>query len=128
MLPRAALSLLLSLLLGAMLQAAEKPSTVEGDRFFTTRVQPILQAHCARCHSGPKARGGLRLVSRAALLEGGDRGPAVSLDRPGESLMLRAVNHKDLKMPPGGKLSPAQLDVLDRWVKMGVPWPKAVAA
>jgi mono/diheme cytochrome c family protein len=127
MLPRAALSLFLSLLLGAMLQAAELPSAVVGTRFFVTRVQPILQAQCARCHGDQKARGGLRLVSRAALLEGGDRGPAVSLDRPAESLLLRAVNHKDLKMPPGGKLSVAQLDVLDRWVKMGVPWPKAVS-
>jgi hypothetical protein len=127
MLPRAALGLFVSFLIGGVLQGAQQPGTVDGARFFETRVRPILQAHCARCHDGKKARGGLRLISRAALLRGGDRGAAVSLDRPADSLLLRAVHYKDLKMPPTGKLPEAQLDALDRWVKMGAPWPASVA-
>src|SRR5262245_64937701 len=114
MLPRAATGVFL-VLLAAPLAAAEKPASGEGAHFFQTQVQPILQAHCLRCHGGKKPRGGLSLTSRAALLAGGERGPAVSTTRPAESLLLAAVTYKGLKMPPTGKLAKAQIDVLDRW-------------
>jgi mono/diheme cytochrome c family protein len=107
--------------------AAAPPTGAEPARFFETRVRPILQAHCLQCHDSAKARGGLSLTSREALLQGGTRGPAVSPGRPGDSLLLQAVSHRDLKMPPKGKLSPAQIDTLERWVKMGAPWSKAAS-
>ncbi len=60
--------------------------------FFETRVQPILKARCLKCHGGEaKVRGHFRLDSRAAVLRGGDLGPAVTLDRPEESLLLQAI-------------------------------------
>jgi hypothetical protein len=98
----------------------------EKARFFETQVRPILQANCFACHGGEeKIKGKLRLTTREGLLKGGDSGPAVSLEKPDESLLLRAVGYSDddLKMPPRGKLPQAQIDVLTRWVKMGVPWP-----
>src|SRR5947209_13956783 len=96
----------------------------EPGRFFETQVRPVLQAQCLRCHGAEKkVRGGLRRTSRDALLKGGDGGPVVALDRPEESRLLQAINHRDLKMPPKGKLPQAQIDVLTRWVKMGAPWP-----
>ncbi len=120
-------ALVLLFALAAPARAADPPA--EPARFFETQVQPILQAHCLACHGGEKKiRGGLRLTSRNAILEGGDSGPAVSPDRPEESLLLRAVNHQDLKMPPKGKLPQAQIDVLARWVRMGVPWVEGTAA
>lgn len=93
--------------------------------FYEKDVLPLLQAHCLNCHGGEaKIKGGLRLTSRADVLKGGDSGPAVNLDKPDESLLLKAVNQvdDDLKMPPKGKLSAGQLDVLTRWVKAGVPF------
>ena len=56
-------------------------------------------------------------------MKGGDRGPAVSLEAPGESLLVEAINHRELKMPPKGKLPQAEIDALSRWVEMGAPWP-----
>ena len=57
--------------------------------FFETRVQPILKARCFKCHGGEaKVRGNFRVDSRAAVLRGGDLGPAITLDRPEESLLL----------------------------------------
>src|SRR5205823_3821565 len=93
-------------------------------------VRPLLQAHCLNCHGGEaKIKGGLRLTSRADVLKGGDSGPAVNLDKPGESLLLKAVNQvdDDLKMPPKGKLPPAQIEVLTKWVKGGLPFAAAKA-
>ncbi len=113
---------LLLLEAGGSGRAADGPEAEPG-RFFQTQVQPILQAHCLACHGGEKKiKGGLRLTSRKAILEGGDSGPAVSLEKPHESLLLQAVNHQDLKMPPRGKLPQAQIDILTRWVRLGLPW------
>jgi mono/diheme cytochrome c family protein len=108
--------------------AAAPPADAGSARFFEASVRPILQTHCLQCHGGAKARGGLSLTSREALLRGGTRGPAVSPGKPGDSLLLQAVNHRDLKMPPRGKLSQEQIDTLERWLGMGAPWPTASTA
>src|SRR5262245_44696516 len=111
--PRLACAGLMVLLAAAARAVAAAPADAEPARYFESRVRPILQAHCLQCHDGGKARGGLRLTSRDALLQCGTRGPAVSPDRPGDSLLLQAVNHRHLKMPPKGKLSQAQIDTLE---------------
>ena len=68
--------------------------------------------------------GGLQLDSPEALAKGGARGPAVVPGNPAESLLLKAVRHVDetLQMPPGSKLSDAEIVHLTRWVEMGAPW------
>src|SRR6516164_3629671 len=61
--------------------AADGPSgpdqPAKAAQFFETKIRPILAGSCVKCHGEKKTRGGLRLDSRAALLEGGDSGPAV---------------------------------------------------
>lgn len=95
----------------------------EKEKFFEKEVKPILQANCFRCHGAEaKIKGGLRLTSREDILKGGATGPVVDLQKPEHSLILDAINYNDLRMPPKGKLAKAQIDVLTKWVKMGVPW------
>jgi mono/diheme cytochrome c family protein len=96
-------------------------------QFFETKVRPVLAENCFSCHGEKKQRGGLRLDSRAAILEGGDRGPALVPGQPEKSVLVKAVGHedKDLKMPPDKKLSKEQVEALAQWVKMGAPWPGA---
>ena len=108
--------------------ADQQPSPAEKVKFFEGQILPILKANCIACHGGEKVRSGLKLISRDDLLKGGKRGPAVLLDRPEESLLLQAVEHRGPKMPPKGKLPEAQLDVLRRWVKMGIPWSATTVA
>ncbi|MBI1917284.1 MAG: PSD1 domain-containing protein [Planctomycetes bacterium] len=91
--------------------------------FFEKDVLPILKANCFKCHGGSRVRGGLRLNSRETILKGGDTGPAISLTRPDDSLLLRAIHYKgDLQMPPDGRLPQKDVDTLTRWVKEGLPW------
>jgi len=97
-------------------------SEAERVKFFQEQVRPILQDKCISCHSGEKAQSELRLTSREAVLKGGASGPAVSLQKPTESMILSAVNYDGLKMPPQGKLPAKQIEVLTRWVAMGLPW------
>src|SRR5262245_9024076 len=80
-------------------------STAEQVKFYETQVLPLLQANCYACHSdGATPGGGLRLNSRAAILKGGASGPAVNLQKPQESLIVRAINYDGRQMPPTGKL------------------------
>ena len=53
----------------------------------------------------------------------------MSLDKPNESNLLKAINYKDdLEMPPTGKLTSKDIDILTRWVKMGAPFPAGTVA
>jgi len=102
--------------------ADEHEPTAEAAKFYEDRVKPILEQHCLKCHGGKESpKGGLRLTSRNAILKGGETGPAVSLDEPGASLLLAAVNYEGYEMPPTGKLAEEQIATLAEWVKLGVP-------
>ena len=96
--------------------------------FFEKKVRPVLLAHCVGCHGPEKQKGGLRLDSRAALLKGGDTGPAVNTTDPAKSLLAQMVRYDgDIKMPPKGKLADADVAVLTAWVTGGAPWPDAAS-
>jgi cytochrome c553 len=100
------------------------------DEFFEKKIRPVLVEKCLSCHGAPegKVKGGLKLNSRADLLTGGDTGPAIKPGAPDESLLITAVKYADdLKMPPKGKLTDAQIADLTAWVKDGAPWPKETA-
>ena len=109
---------------------AEQPAstevgpTPEGLEFFEKQVRPLMATHCQKCHGAEEQKGGLRLDSRAAILTGGDSGPAVVPGKLDEGLLLDAVAYGDLyQMPPSGKLPDAALQTLRRWVELGAPWP-----
>jgi hypothetical protein len=104
--------------------ARDGPPSAEQVRFFENEVLPILKANCFKCHGIGKARGGLSLASRAGVLKGGDRGPAVSLTQPDESVLLKAIHYQgSLEMPPDGRLKPAEVATLTKWVRAGLPYP-----
>jgi mono/diheme cytochrome c family protein len=102
--------------------------TPEALAFYERDVLPILKANCYKCHGDGKVKGNLSLTSREAILKGGDLGPAVSLDKPDDSTLLKAIYYKDgLEMPPTGKLKPEQIDTLSKWVKAGLPMKDTAA-
>ena len=101
---------------------AAEPAKLSAD-FFEKEVQPILQAHCFSCHGAEKkVKGGLNMSSREALLKGSDNGAVVSLEKPDTSMMIDAIRHGELKMPPKGKLPLSQIEILEKWIKAGVPY------
>ncbi len=53
---------------------------------FTSKVKPLMDSRCVSCHGPDKQKGGLRMDSRAALLKGGDTGPALVPGKPAASL------------------------------------------
>ena len=53
--------------------APSKPADATVD--YASQVKPILTRHCVSCHGAVKPRGGLRLDTAAAALQGGKSGP-----------------------------------------------------
>src|ERR1700675_2617013 len=112
------------LLLGATVLGNAQVDPAE---FFETRVRPVLATNCYACHGASKL-GGLELVSRVGLLQGGKSGPAIVPGQPASSLLIKAVNQTDarLKMPMGGsKLKAEEIADLAHWIEIGAPWPES---
>ncbi len=99
--------------------------------FYKTRVQPIFQENCYRCHGGMNRRGGLSLATRAGIMKGGKDGVVVVPGNPGASLLVKLIPHEgptpDPKpMPPKTKLSDADIATVERWVRAGAAMPADV--
>ena len=108
-----------------MLDAQSSGDAGQAEQFHT-RVLPVLRDNCFRCH-GEKDKGGLRLNTREALLEGGDsETPAVTPGDPAAGPLLARVRStdEDVRMPPtGDALTPEQIADLETWIQAGAPWP-----
>ncbi|MCP4189792.1 MAG: DUF1553 domain-containing protein [Planctomycetaceae bacterium] len=116
-----ALMLILSSLVGA-----EVPGiNAQRREFFEQKVRPLLVQHCYECHSeqAEKLHANLYLDNGSDILAGGDSGPAVVPGNLDESLLISAVRYESFEMPPRGKLSPAEIKTLERWVTEGAYWP-----
>ncbi len=108
-------------------QTSTQESSPEATLLFETSIKPLFENNCKVCHSDQAPSSGLSVGNRAALLAGGNRGPAVLPGRPEGSLLLQAVRHEgQLKMPPGSKLPDEAIAALTRWVDLGAPWDKSV--
>ena len=85
----------------------------------------MLADNCLECHGAEKHKGGLRLDVRAAMLKGGETGPAVVPGKPDESPLIEAIRYEgDVQMPPKKKLKAEEIAALTDWVKRGAYWPE----
>ena len=94
---------------------------------FERHVRPLLVEKCYACHSAETlTQGDLLVDSREGLLRGGSRGPALVPGDPGASLLVKAVSYTslDLRMPPTGRLSDAEIEHLKAWIRMGAHDPR----
>ncbi len=94
---------------------------------FTTQIRSILGEQCYRCHD-QKSKGGLRLSSREAALQGGDSGePAIVPGKPEESLLVRLIHPDagdDIMPPKGEPLSVRERNLIERWIREGASYSK----
>jgi hypothetical protein len=116
----------LALVLLPPASARAQGGDTDGIAFFEQRIRPVLVKECYECHSAgaKKLRGGLRLDTRAGVLDGGDSGPAVVPGKPEESLILEALRHEGLAMPPKSKLPDTVVADFERWINLGAPDPR----
>ena len=110
-------------------QAADKLDRQEL-QFFETKIRPVLVTKCYECHSVKAARsrnlkGKLLLDSKPAMLAGGESGPAIVPGKPQQSLLIEALRHESLEMPPDEKLRDDVIRDFVKWIAIGAPDPRA---
>ena len=124
-LARAGAAAVLALLTAASADAQTAQTPADGIKLFEENVRPVLEQNCFMCHSDPdRAENGFLLTTRAGLLRGGERGPAISTSEPPLSLLLHAVEYGDdqLQMPPSGRLADTEIESIRQWVLLGAPF------
>ncbi|MEK6236976.1 MAG: DUF1549 domain-containing protein, partial [Planctomycetales bacterium] len=114
-----------------VVRAEEKPNSKETTNsqdveFFENKIRPVLVKHCYKCHSdqSKNLQGGLRVDLRESLRKGGESGPAVVPGDMKKSLLLDAVRHDTLEMPPDRKLPAAVIADFEHWIRDGAPDPR----
>jgi mono/diheme cytochrome c family protein len=86
---------------------------------FVREVKPILELHCVRCH-GPDG------AMRAVRLDKRERAWMIVEKKNPEDSILYFVSKAGI-MPPGkDKVTPAELEVLRKWIVEGARWPKGL--
>lgn len=95
-------------------------------QFFETKIRPVLVEHCYECHSqkSDEVGGGLLLDSRNASRKGGESGSAVVPGDVSESLLISAIEYRDLEMPPDSKLPDDVIRDFKHWIKAGAVDPR----
>ena len=94
--------------------------------FFEKRIRPVLVRYCYECHasSAKEPKGGLRLDWRDGIRKGGESGPAVVPGKVDESLLIDALRHETLEMPPDSRLSDLVIADFVRWIELGAFDPR----
>lgn len=116
-----------SILLPALLLAQEQaPTAVD----FVRDVRPIFELHCYECHSGDQPSSSLRLDHKQSAMAGGELyGADLIHEQVETSVLIQVVSDEEheLRMPPeGDSLSPAEIEILKKWVTQGAPWPDGI--
>lgn len=97
---------------------------------FVAEIQPILERNCVRCHNADKTKGGLRMDTYDLIMEGGDTADAIVPGDPAASEIMVRLHLRPIDegvMPDEGRaLEPAEVALLDAWVKAGAKWPDGI--
>jgi len=103
-----------------------KVPDAKGIEFFEKKIRPVLVAQCYECHSAraKKLKGELSLDTREGLRRGGESGEIIVPGKPEASLLLSALRHDDLEMPPKRKLPESVVADFETWIKLGAPDPR----
>ena len=89
-------------------------------------IKTLLLERCVSCHGSVKQKGGLRLDAGKLVKKGGEHA-AVIPGKSSDSLLMERIlsTDEDERMPPeGGRLTPAQVELLRKWIDAGAPHPE----
>ena len=105
------------------------PASTKTGLTYATDIKPIIDANCAKCHSGDRPKAHIKLDSLEGILAGSKRGKVVIPTDGANSLMVKAAAHlledKDGWMPPmpnkaGAKtLTPEEIGLVEAWINQG---------
>ncbi len=84
---------------------------------WTTKVQPLFDVQCVKCHGPIERKSGLELDTPEAVLKGGDEGAVIIPGKPSESrLYTYLAADADPHMPPKKQLTDSQRETIKEWI------------
>ena len=105
------------------------PASTKPDVTYATDIKTILDASCAKCHSGDKPKARLKLDSIEGALKGSKDGKILTAGDSANSFVVKSIAHltsdRDAWMPPlnnkaGIKpLTPEQIGLIRAWIDQG---------
>lgn len=113
----------------ALLLSAVCAVGATNSEIFEKRIQPLLTAKCASCHTVANPAGGLSVTGLDTVLTGGKHGPAVIPGDAGHSPIIQyLLGEKTPKMPMGGSLAESEIAELIAAINEMKPWTKSAKA
>ncbi|MGV3772535.1 MAG: DUF1549 domain-containing protein [Verrucomicrobiales bacterium] len=89
----------------------------EAVELWTSKVQPLFDLQCVKCHGPIEQKSGLELDTPEAVFKGGDEGPVVAPGKPEESrLYLYLAPEAETHMPPKKQLTEAEITSIRDWI------------
>jgi hypothetical protein len=104
--------------------ASWAPLTSAAEPDFERDVAPLIVQRCLECHTAVDPSGGLGLTQHAALLRGGDSGPAIGA--ADKSLLLERLLSGEMPPDKNGKsqaLPASEIAIFKAWIDAGAKWP-----
>ena len=105
------------------------PASTKQGVTYAADIKTILDASCAKCHSGDKPKARLKLDSLEGVLKGSKDGPILKAGDSANSFVVKSVSHltgdHDAWMPPlnnraGIKpLTADQIGLIRAWIDQG---------
>ena len=98
---------------------------------YAKQVQPLFETYCTDCHAAGDADGDFALDTYAALMKGGENGPALLAGKADDSLLVKFLEGRSGKtgknqfMPPGKRdhLKPEEIALIKQWINEGALGP-----
>ena len=95
---------------------------------WSTKIQPLFDVQCTKCHGPLEQKGGLELDTPEAVLKGNDDGAVLVPGKPEESkIYLHLAADADPHMPPKKQLSDAERASVREWIAAMTVVPTDVA-
>ena len=106
---------------------------------YQEEIRPILNKKCFKCHTGPKAKGGLRMVSPEDFSKRiGGEDPVIVPGDPSKSLLTIKAglprSDGDAMPPPPARergaeaMTNAELSLVQKWVSLGAKFEATASA
>jgi mono/diheme cytochrome c family protein len=105
------------LVVWSFLAAAQIAGATDAAVLWTSKVQPLLDVNCVKCHGPLQQKSGLELDNLEALLKGGDDGAVIVPGKPLESRLYKNLaSDAEQHMPPKKQLAEADRKVVREWI------------
>jgi mono/diheme cytochrome c family protein len=106
-----------AILVLGVLACAQRGVAADASVLWATKVQPLLDANCVKCHGPLQQKSGLELDSIEMLMKGGDDGAVIVPGKPQDSRLFQNLDpNAEQHMPPKKQLSDSDRKTVQEWI------------